>query len=88
MKNKIKNAFLTMSLSSILCVSSCTDESGAKALLEAQGYKNVKITGYRHFMAGQDDTYSTGFEAISPNGTVVTGAVTKAWGKGSTIRFD
>lgn len=88
MKNHSKIALITVSLLSILSLSSCTDESGTKALLEAQGYKNVKITGYRYFMAGQDDTYSTGFEATSPNGTLVTGAVTKAWGKGSTIRFD
>ena len=66
----------------------CTDPEGTKRVLEDQGYTNIRITGYRLWIKGEDDTYSTGFEATSPSGHVVTGAVTSAWGKGKTIRMD
>ena len=39
-------------------------------------------------MKAKDDAYSTGFRATSPGGEVVTGAVTGALFKGSTIRLD
>lgn len=66
----------------------CTDKSGAIKTLENQGYTDIQITGYRWFMSGRDDVYSTGFKARSPNGKDVSGAVTSGIFKGSTIRFD
>lgn len=66
-----------------------TDPQGAKRTLEAQGYTQVEITGYRWFAGGQGDFYKTGFRAKSPNGTEITGAVCRGlWFKGTTIRFD
>jgi len=66
----------------------CTDPAGATRVLTQQGYTNIEITGYRWGMGGEGDTHITGFEATSPNGTRVSGAVTSGWLKGSTIRFD
>lgn len=66
----------------------CTRSADAKRILEQSGYTNVEITGYRPFMAGNGDTFSTGFKAKAPNGQIVTGAVTGGWIKGSTIRLD
>lgn len=66
----------------------CCDESGATKLLQSTGFTQVRITGFRPFMGGEGDFYSTGFEAISPNGTKVTGAVTGGLFKGNTIRYD
>jgi hypothetical protein len=66
----------------------CTRPDQAIRVLEAAGYKDIRITGWRPFMAGKDDAFSTGFMAKGPNGAVVTGAVTSSWLKGATIRLD
>jgi hypothetical protein len=67
----------------------CTRPDKTIQILEQQGYKDIKITGWRPFMAGKDESISTGFEATAPNGQRVTGAVTSGvLFKGSTIRFD
>jgi hypothetical protein len=65
-----------------------TDSDGATRTLQQQGYTNIVITGPRPLSKGQDDLYSTGFEATSPSGARVTGVVTRGLFKGSTIRFD
>lgn len=77
---------ILISMAVLLC--SCTQENKARQVLEQAGYSNIEITGYRPFMAGKDDTFSTGFKATSPSGHRVSGAVTGGWLKGSTIRFD
>ncbi len=67
----------------------CTQPERATRLLEQQGYTEIRITGWRPFMAGKDDEFSTGFEATAPNGERVTGAVTGGLlFKGATVRFD
>jgi len=75
-------------LSLALLLTSCTDRDGATRTLQQQGYRDIEITGYRPFMKSEDDTYSTGFEATSPAGFRVTGAVTGGLLKGNTIRLD
>jgi hypothetical protein len=60
----------------------------ATRVLESQGYSEIEITGWRPFMAGKEDTFSTGFRAKSPSGQIITGAVTSGWLKGSMIRID
>ena len=65
-----------------------TDSDGATRTLQNAGYTNIQITGPRPLMRGQDDVFSTGFEATGPTGQRVSGAVTGGWFKGSTIRFD
>ena len=65
-----------------------TDPEGATRVLSAQGYKDIKITGYKWFN-GTKEYYNTGFVATAPNGTKVTGYVSKGLLlKGSTIRMD
>lgn len=70
----------------LTCFRGCTDESGARRVLEQQGYTQIEITGYRPFMS--EDQFSTGFKAVSPNGSHVSGAVTSGVMKGYTIRLD
>lgn len=65
-----------------------TQSDEATRILRQSGYTDIEITGWRPFMAGKDDTFSTGFRAKSPSGEVVTGAVTSGWFKGSTVRLD
>ncbi len=72
-----------------IALAACTDAPDAKRTLENQGYTNVKAGGYAAFSCdSESDLYATNFEAISPSGTPVTGAVCKGVFKGSTIRFD
>jgi hypothetical protein len=64
------------------------DSEGATRVLQANGFTNIKITGYRWFN-GTQEYFNTGFEATAPNGTKVSGNVSKGiWFKGSTIRLD
>lgn len=60
----------------------------AARILRQSGYKNIQITGWRPFISSDEDVFSTGFEATSPNGERVTGAVTSGVLKGGTIRLD
>ena len=70
----------------------CTDADQAKRAVEAQGLKDVKITGYRWFGCGDSknssDTYHTGFEATGLNGQHVSGVVCSGILKGATVRYD
>lgn len=64
------------------------DPQGATKVLQANGYKDIKITGYKWFN-GTQDFYNTGFEATASNGTRMSGNVSRGlFFKGSTIRFD
>ena len=83
---------LSLSMIALLVIFSvskgCSRPDHARKVLEDQGYTEIRITGWRPFMAGEKESYSTGFEAISPSGKEVSGAVTGGLFKGSTIRFD
>lgn len=66
------------------------DPKGATAILEAQGYRNIAITGYDWFACGEDkdNFYATGFSAEGPTGGRVRGVVCKGFFfKGATVRF-
>lgn len=66
----------------------CTDPQGAKEALQAQGFSNIEITGYKMFMCSENDVYSTGFVAENVNGQKVKGSVCAGlFFKGSTIRY-
>jgi len=72
----------------LLSLSGCSRPDHTARLSELNGYTQVEITGWRPFMAGENDTFSRGFRATSPSGARVSGAVTGGFLKGSTIRFD
>lgn len=65
----------------------CTDTGRATRVLADAGYKSVRLTGYSFLLCGKDDDFSTGFEATSPSGALVSGAVCSGWFKGATIRL-
>lgn len=64
----------------------CSDHSAARRALEAQGYTDIEITGYKMFGCGRDDTFRTGFRAVSQAGVLVEGVVCSDWYKGATVR--
>lgn len=66
----------------------CTNQKGAVKVLEDQGYTNIKFTGYRYWICGEDYTFTTGFEANSVIGKPVTGAVCEGFMKGASIKLD
>lgn len=66
----------------------CTNPQGATDVLEIQGFKNVRITGYNLFDCAKDDFYHTGFEATAPDGRTVYGTVCEGLiFKSSTVRI-
>jgi hypothetical protein len=66
----------------------CTSESDAMRALSAEGYKDVKFTGYDWFACAKDDTFHTGFTAINRDGKVVSGVVCSGLVfKNATIRY-
>lgn len=79
----------TLLIALVAFLAGCTQPDKSRALLEANGYKSVEITGYNFFSCSEDDTFSTGFKAVGPTGQPVEGAVCAGWFfKGATIRFD
>ena len=76
-----------LACAAIIILTGCTDPSGASKVLRNNGYTNIHIGGYSWFTCGRDDAYSTEFEAVSPSGNKVNGAVCSGLMKGSTIRF-
>jgi hypothetical protein len=71
----------------LLGLTACTDQKGAQRVLEEQGYTDIKTTGYSFFACSENDTFATGFEAMSPAGKSVKGTVCSAFWKGKTIRL-
>lgn len=84
----MKKAFLIIIVLSFMA--SCTSQNdfeNGKQQLETQGYTNVVDTGYKIWCCGDDDDFSTGFEAFDKNGKKVEGCFCSSIGKGVTIRF-
>lgn len=72
---------------SVLFLAACTDTDGAKRALEAQGFKDIQITGFQYFGCDQRDAFRTGFKATNVNGIPTIGVVCSGWLKGATVRF-
>lgn len=72
----------------LLFLVGCTDSSGAKRILEAQGFTNIETTGYALTGCSDDDQYQTGFKAKGATGKTVEGVVCcgLVW-KNCTVRF-
>jgi hypothetical protein len=71
-------------------LSGCTvPEDKARAILEANGYTEVRLGGYSMFGCSEDDDLSTEFSAKGVNGRQVEGVVCSGLvGKGATIRIE
>lgn len=65
-----------------------TNVDDARRALEAEGFKNIEVTGYKWMACAKDDTYHTGFRAVNREGRTVTGTVCSGvWFKNATIRY-
>ena len=60
----LKTSALFIAIVSCFTIYSCTDESGAKKVLERIGYKPIKVGGYGLFSGSKDDVFITKFKAI------------------------
>lgn len=87
--NRLTLAFASLLLVAVLfgCTSSNDFEKGKKQL-EAQGYTDVKNTGWSAFCCDENDTYSSGFTAKDKNGNAVKGCICSGIMKGITIRYE
>lgn len=65
-----------------------TSPDQATQTLVAQGYTEVQTKGYAYFICGTGDLFATAFEATSPSGQRVQGAVCSGLLKGNTVRLD
>lgn len=80
---------LIAAILSIGILSGCTDEKNAYRVLSANGFTDIKMTGYSWLSCSKNDTFSTGFTAKGPTGIPVKGAVCSGiLFKNSTIRFE
>lgn len=76
---------LAISISS----AACTDATQEKRALEASGYTDIEITGYRFFgCATGGEGWRTGFNAKSPAGKQVTGTACSGLFGGATVRVE
>lgn len=72
----------------LLFLTGCTSKADAERALKAQGFNDIKITGYNLFACSEDDFYHTGFTARNQNGKYVSGTVCSGLlFKDATIRF-
>jgi hypothetical protein len=79
---------LLASILGMLILTGCTSQQDAERALNAQGFTNVKITGYNMFDCSEDDFYHTGFTAKNAQGNLVSGTVCSGMVfKSATIRY-
>jgi len=66
-----------------------TDKKATTRILQHQGYTSIKTTEKRFWGCSKGDYYRTGFKAIAPTKTVVSGLVCCGlFFKSCTVRFD
>lgn len=66
----------------------CTSQTDATRALQAEGYTDIRITGYDWFACSKDDTFHTGFSAKNRDGREVRGVVCSGLlFKSATIRY-
>lgn len=65
-----------------------SDQDRASAVLEAEGYTEIHMTGWDYWGCGEDDFYTDGFIATSVNGSRVDGVVCCGLFKSCTVRID
>lgn len=82
-----KIIYASIYIAAALMASTCTRPDRAEEVLVSQGYTDIDIQGHAWFACSEDDTFKTRFEATSPNGTRVKGAVCDGWFKGATVRI-
>lgn len=70
------------------CMSSADQDREAKAAVEALGFTDVRMTGFRFTGCGDKDDRKRGFEATGVNGRRLKGVVCGAWTKGWTVRVE
>lgn len=76
-----------IAISALLAATACTRSKDAKEILDAEGYTDIRTTGYAAFRCGRDDWSATGFSATSQAGSRVDGVVCCGMTKSCTVRI-
>lgn len=84
----MKRTIVMTALTMLLTATGCTKPDATRKTLEAQGYTQIEITGWKMFGCSEDDSHHTGFRARGANGQEVTGVACSGVLKGTTLRFD
>ena len=72
-----------------IILSSCSNSNDAHIALNAMGFTDIKITGYKWFACSDDDWFHTGSVAKNPQAYTVNGVVCSGLlFKNSTVRFE
>jgi len=82
----MKKLIIFLLLTAVLLFA-CTDDRRSIEVLTNLGFYQIKITGHKFFVCSEEDTYSTGFTALTSKGSKVRGAVCCGILKGCTIRY-
>lgn len=72
----------------LVLAAGCSRPSDAIRALQGAGYHDIETTSWRWLGCDEKDWFHTGFKAVGPTGTPVTGVVCASPFKGSTIRLD
>lgn len=76
-----------IAISALLAATACTRSKDAKEILDAEGYTDIRTTGYAAFECGRNDWSATGFTATSITGYHVDGVVCCGMVKSCTVRI-
>lgn len=71
----------------LFLLSGCNNSEEAINALQASGYRDITITGYKYFGCDRNDLFRIGFNAVGPTGIPASGVVCSGPLKGATIRL-
>lgn len=88
----MKSLLAFVAISATVCLAGCdVNPTDVTNVVESQGYKDVKVTGYQLVFSGcgKDDSFNSGFTATSADGKhQVSGVVCGGLFKGYTVRIN
>ncbi|UTC28077.1 hypothetical protein GURKE_00450 [Brevundimonas phage vB_BpoS-Gurke] len=74
-------------IAAALLLSGCTvNERTARGALEANGMRDIQLSGPAIFGCSEDDSFTRKFEATTLSGSRVRGVVCQGFLKGATVR--
>ena len=82
---------IALAFAAIASLAGCTAPEDTRRTVEAYGFTDIEITGYRFTGCSERDAQHTGFRATDLQGRRISGVVCSnwvPWGKSNTLRID